>query len=208
MFVGVKTMLKRNNHIVFIVLFLSFVASWVLSGIIISLNFLFLFISIATLIIISHRYQALYDASTHISNVYTNSIKKARHAISDLIKMASIEIKIVENVMTKEIYNSEEIIKAIEFALDKKVSIDLLYYETDSDAKEMEVFKRFKEIICIKKLKQEPKCSFIVVDDRHVRIEKKGKEPGDATYRYNTSFLALRAERKFTELLELVEEEE
>ena len=111
-------------------------------------------------------------------------------------------IKIVAGEIEKRFYNDSKIIKALEDAKDRKVSIDIIFgpiAESGNDT----ILKLWKEDkINLWLLKERYPKHFMLIDDKHVRVEE-FHLPGQKERRafvYKTSWLGSKLAAEFVKL--------
>lgn len=131
------------------------------------------------------------------------SLSAAITTTTELFNQAKETIWIVAGRLNEDLWASSDVIEAIEAAAKRNVEIRFIF-GPKIDPKNKEIPRLHKEgKIYLHKLGERPEAQFIVVDEKHARVEEAHipSQGRRAWRRYDTIMLARRLELDFKQLL-------
>ena len=122
-----------------------------------------------------------------------------------LFNKAQKSIKIVAGRLDNAFYKDEKTINTLKRAIDRGVSVDVVYYPSEKNKEYKAVFVNNIPNAHLTSIKQKPSRHWVSVDSKHVRIERSHPEETINTPAFicnNASILAEELDKKFEKLVQ------
>jgi len=146
----------------------------------------------------------LDDLALYLLGIKTNrDISRSKVFFKELIDRAQSWIGIVAGNLSHEFYDDPEILEAFRQAHGRGVEIEIIH-GPNVDEKSQAILRLAQEgIVHLYRFPKRPKNHFVVVDEKHVKVEDfhlKDQLERQAYIKYNTIYLAKRLTVRFAHM--------